>query len=163
MFDINEVLFDFVGKQVTKVDGSSYVAELEHGTKYLIDFRHNKQFFLAISDRPIHFVNTPYYGVILIVRDKFSKEIAYSSEFLASGHYLILCDKVGEEYISPVGKKGDMICLDIFNDHHKLYRHIQYRYFDKWLDEREKWNLHFQEFKEKKPAIRYENEEVLID
>ena len=162
MFNAKEVLFDFVGQKVTKVDGSNYIVELEHGARYLIDFRHNRQFFLVMSDQSIRCVNSTYYGAILIIRDKFSKKTEFADELFIAGHYVILNDRVDEEFISYFGKQGDIIRAEEFADDNKLYRHLQKRYIDKWLDEREKWNGHFEEYKENRSTISYANGQILI-
>lgn len=163
MFDTKEVLFSFVGKQVTKVDKSDIIIEIERSAKYLIDFRHNDQYYLIISDKTHLCGNCEYYGAILIIRDKFTEQIKLAEQLYISGKYIVLSDRVAEQEISAFGRFGDIIHENEFKDDNKVLRHLQRRYLDKWLDEREKWNALFQDHITNKPTMKFVNGELIVD
>jgi hypothetical protein len=156
LLDIREVLLDFVGRSVTKVDNSSHIIELDRDARYVIDFRHHRQFFILVSTEHLKiYQDMKYYGIILIARNKYTGEIEDTIEALVSGKNIVVSDRVNQDLISIFEKDGDLIRLDEFETEDKTRRHLQKAFFDRWLDNREGWNRCLEEYKKIKPSLKY--------
>ena len=148
--------------------------EFKKGKKYVVNFKSGKQYYLAFSENVIKpFMNNEYIGAIIAVRD--AKQLLFAGKCYIryDGQAVILCDRVTQRYITPVGEYGHLFYLNTGHDEKErempIEDYLEYlrdefkgKYFRLWVGEPNVWEKCFNGILQRIRPLNFVNGKVVI-